>query len=206
MLRASDNYGISEVIGPGVAGECERQDGLHLQEDHFIAEVIDPETGEVRGPGETGELVLTTITKEAFPLIRYRTGDLTSLAAAVCPCGRTHARMAKVLARTDDMLSVRGVHFFPSQIGEILEGQEGAQPRFQLVVRHDEGEDILEVRVEVSEQIFFDEMRRQREMIENLQRRIFEELDLSARVRLVERRSLVEGGERLPQVVDERPK
>jgi phenylacetate-CoA ligase len=206
MLRASDNYGISEVIGPGVAGECERQDGLHLQEDHFIAEVIDPETGEARGPGETGELVLTTISKEAFPLIRYRTGDLTSIDVAACPCGRTHARMAKVLARTDDRLSVRGVHFFPSQIEDILGRQEGAHPRFQLVIRRDQGEDLLEVRVEVSEQIFFDEMRRQREMIDNLQRRFLEELDLTARVRLVERRSLIEGEERLPPVVDERPK
>lgn len=207
MLRASDNYGISEVIGPGVAGECERQDGLHLQEDHFIAEVVDPSTGEACAPGETGELVLTTITKEAFPLIRYRTGDLTSIVPSPCPCGRTHARMAKVLARTDDMLSVRGVHFFPSQIGEILEGQEGAHPHFQLLLRRDDGEDVLEVRVEVSEQIFFDEMRRQREMIENLQRRIFEELDLTARVKLVEGRSLVEeGGKALPPVVDERPK
>jgi phenylacetate-CoA ligase len=206
MLRASDNYGISEIIGPGVAGECEARNGLHLQEDHFVAEVVDPDTGEPMGPGELGELVLTTITKEAFPLIRYRTGDLTSIDPSPCSCGRTLARIAKVLMRTDDMVSVRGVHFYPSQVEELLDQVKGAHPRYQLLIKREGGRDILEVLVEVSEQIFFDEMRKQREMVDDIRSRIMEELDLTVRVRLVEPRSLRQGGEETPKVVDERPK
>jgi phenylacetate-CoA ligase len=206
MLRASDNYGISEVIGPGVAGECECKCGLHLQEDHFVAEIIDPDTGEVKGPGELGELVLTTLTKEAFPLIRFRTGDLTTLEAGPCSCGRTTARIAKVLMRTDDMVSVRGVHFYPAQVEGLLDQVEGAHPRYQLVIRREGGQDVLEVLVEVSEQIFFDEMRKQREMVDDIRQRILEELDLPARVRLVERRSLKAGEGETPAVIDERPR
>jgi phenylacetate-CoA ligase len=206
MLRASDNYGISEVIGPGVAGECECKCGLHLQEDHFVAEIIDPDTGEVKGPGELGELVLTTLTKEAFPLIRFRTGDLTTLETGPCSCGRTTARIAKVLMRTDDMVSVRGVHFYPAQVEGLLDQVEGAHPRYQLVIRREGGQDVLEVLVEVSEQIFFDEMRKQREMVDDIRQRILEELDLPARVRLVERRSLKAGEGETPAVIDERPR
>jgi phenylacetate-CoA ligase len=206
MLRASDNYGISEVIGPGVAGECECKCGLHLQEDHFVAEIIDPDTGVVKGPGELGELVLTTLTKEAFPLIRFRTGDLTTLETGPCSCGRTTARIAKVLMRTDDMVSVRGVHFYPAQVEGLLDQVEGAHPRYQLVIRREGGQDVLEVLVEVSEQIFFDEMRKQREMVDDIRQRILEELDLPARVRLVERRSLKAGEGETPAVIDERPR
>jgi phenylacetate-CoA ligase len=201
MLRASDNYGISEVIGPGIAGECENKRGLHLQEDHFVAEVIDPSTGKILGPGEEGELVLTTITKEAFPLIRYRTGDLTKIDEEPCTCGRTLARISKVMKRTDDMVSVRGVHFYPAQIESLLEEAEGAHPRYRLVIGRAEGQETIEMLVEVSEQIFFDEMRRQRALVDGLQRRFREELDLPARVRLVEPRSLDDG----PRIVDERP-
>jgi phenylacetate-CoA ligase len=206
MLRASDNYGISEVIGPGVAGECECKCGLHLQEDHFVAEIIDPDTGVVKGPGELGELVLTTLTKEAFPLIRFRTGDLTTLETGPCSCGRTTARIAKVLMRTDDMVSVRGVHFYPAQVEGLLDQVEGAHPRYQLVIRREGGQDVLEVLVEVSEQIFFDEMRKQREMVDDIRQRILEELDVPARVRLVERRSLKAGEGETPAVIDERPR
>jgi len=206
MLRASDNYGISEVIGPGIAGECECKCGLHFQEDHFVAEIVDPDTGEVKAPGELGELVITTLTKEAFPLIRYRTGDLTSLETGPCSCGRTLARIAKVLLRTDDMVSVRGVHFYPAQIEELLEQVEGAHPRYQLVIRKEGGRDVMEVLVEVSEQIFFDEMRKQREMVDDIRQGILEELDLSAKVRLVEPRSLEDADGQIPRVIDERPK
>jgi phenylacetate-CoA ligase len=206
MLRASDNYGISEVIGPGIAGECECKCGLHFQEDHFVAEIVDPDTGEVKAPGELGELVITTLTKEAFPLIRYRTGDLTSLETAPCSCGRTLARIAKVLLRTDDMVSVRGVHFYPAQIEELLEQVEGAHPRYQLVIRKEGGRDVMEVLVEVSEQIFFDEMRKQREMVDDIRQGILEELDLSAKVRLVEPRSLQDADGQIRRVIDERPK
>lgn len=204
MLTASDSYGISEIIGPGVAGECDRKKGLHLQEDHFIAEVVDPQRGVPLPPGEQGELVLTTITKEAFPLIRFRTGDLTTIDPSPCPCGRTLARISKVLARTDDMLSVRGVHFYPSQIEGCLEQVEGSHPRFQIVISHEEGMDVIQVLVEVSEQIFFDEMRRQRTMVDDIQSKIQEELELTVKVRLVEPRTF-EGEEgRVPQVVDKR--
>ncbi|MCK5733895.1 MAG: phenylacetate--CoA ligase, partial [Candidatus Latescibacteria bacterium] len=133
-IRATDNYGLSEVMGPGVAGECEAKQGLHLFEDHFIAEIVDPDTGEALSVGQTGELVLTTITKEALPLIRYRTGDITRLNIDPCACGRTMARMEKVSGRTDDMLIVQGINVFPSRIESILMEVEGTEPHYQLVV------------------------------------------------------------------------
>jgi len=131
-ITAIDCYGLSEVIGPGVSVECERKNGLHIFEDHFIAEVIDPSTGERLPDGQMGELVLTTITKEAFPLIRYRTGDLTSLDRSPCPCGRMTVRMSRVMERTDNMVVVRGVNIFPSQIERILAEIQGEKPRFEM--------------------------------------------------------------------------
>jgi len=203
MIRAADAYAVGEVMGPGVAGECETRSGLHLQEDHFLAEIIDPASGAVLPPGVTGELVLTTLTREAFPLIRYRTGDLTSLDPTLCACGRTLARMARVAGRTDDMISLRGVHFFPAQVAAILTALEGAQPRFVLALQRESGQDLLEIRVEVSEGIFFDDMRRQRQLIEEASRRIQEELGLSTRVKLVDPR-LTSPGDPPIRVVDER--
>lgn len=202
MIRAADAYTVGEVMGPGVAGECAERAGLHLQEDHFFAEVVDPATGAALPPGTRGELVLTTLTREAFPLIRYRTGDLTSLDCAPCACGRTLARLARVAGRTDDMVSVRGVHFFPEQVAAILETLEGTRPRFVLALQHEGGRDLIEIRVEVSERIFFDEMRRQRLLVEETGRRLQEALGIEARVRLVEPRSL--GGDAAVRVVDER--
>jgi phenylacetate-CoA ligase len=202
-IRAADAYGLGEVMGPGVAGECAERRGLHLQEDHFLAEVVDPGTGAPLPAGATGELVLTTLTREAFPLIRYRTGDLTSLDPAPCPCGRTLARLARVSGRTDDMISVRGVHFFPAQITAILASLEGARPRFVIALQREGGQDVLEVRVEVSGEIFFDEVRRQSVIVEEAARRIREQLGLAARVKLVEPRSLGAGAEAV-RVVDER--
>ncbi len=203
MIRAADAYAVGEVLGPGVAGECEARAGLHLQEDHFLAEIVDPATGAVLPPGATGELVLTTLTREAFPLIRYRTGDLTSLDPAPCSCGRTLARMARVTGRTDDMISLRGVHFFPAQVAAILASLEGATPRFTLALQREAGQDLLEIRVEVSEGIFFDGMRRQRLLLEEVSRRIQEELGLAARVKLVDPR-LTTAGDPAIRVVDER--
>jgi phenylacetate-CoA ligase len=203
LIRAADAYAVGEVLGPGVAGECEARAGLHLQEDHFIAEIVDPLTGAVLGPGARGELVLTTLTREAFPLLRYRTGDLTSLDPAPCACGRTLARIARVAGRTDDMISLRGMHFFPAQVATILTALEGPTPRFVLALLRESGQDLLEVRVEVSEGIFFDEMRRQRQMLEGVSQRIQEELGIAARVKLVEPRPR-NPGEGAILVVDER--
>ncbi len=202
MIRAADAYGVGEVMGPGVAGECAERAGLHVQEDHFYAEVVDPASGRPLPVGERGELVLTTLTREASPLIRYRTGDLTRLDPTRCACGRTLARMARVEARTDDMISIRGVHFFPSQVASILASLEGTPPRFELCLQRDGGQDLLEIRVEVSERIFFDEVRRQNLIIEETARRVREELGVPARVKLVEPRTL--SGDAAVRVVDER--
>ncbi|HKB92782.1 MAG TPA: phenylacetate--CoA ligase [Gaiellaceae bacterium] len=148
-VTALDHYGLSEIIGPGVSGEClEGLGGAHVNEDHFLVEAIDPETGAPVDDGEVGELVFTTLTKEALPLLRYRTGDLASLTREPCVCGRTLARMSRVLGRTDDMLVIRGVNVFPSEIERVLLASAGAEPHYQLVVERDEHLDELTVQVE----------------------------------------------------------
>jgi len=189
-ITALDNYGISEIIGPGVAVECEEKNGMHIFEDHFIPEIVDPETGEVLPEGETGELVLTTITKEAFPLIRYRTGDLTSLHYDACPCGRTLVRMSRVAERTDDLIIIQGVKVLPSRIEQILAEIEGTETHFRLSVDRSGAMDELEVSVEVSDKIFFDEVKKMSEIQEEIQRRLDETLGLFVRVRLVEPMSI----------------
>jgi len=189
-ITALDNYGISEIIGPGVSAECEEKNGLHIFEDHFIPEVIDPDTGEVLPEGEAGELVLTTITKEAFPMIRYRTGDLTSLNYAACPCGRTLVRMSRVAGRTDDMIIIQGVKVLPSRIEQILTEIEGTEPHFQLNVDRSGTLDELEVLVEVSGQIFFDEVKKMRALQDEIQRQLKEALGFFVRVKLVEPMSI----------------
>jgi phenylacetate-CoA ligase len=146
--RAYDIYGLSEIIGPGVAGECEAQAGLHIQDDHFLPEVIDPAAGEVLGPGREGELVLTTLTKRAMPLVRYRTGDITTLTDEPCACGRTSVRMARVRARSDDMLVIKGVNLYPSEVEGTLLGIEGLVPHYQLIVDRRSTLATLEVHVE----------------------------------------------------------
>ena len=185
-IRVVDTYGLSEVMGPGVAGECECACGLHVNEDHLLLEVVDPGSGEPVQHGERGELVVTTLTKEGFPLLRYRTRDLTSLDTSRCDCGRTLARMAKVRERTDDMLIVRGVNFYPAQIEEVLEGIEGARPQFLIVLERTQGLVGVELRVEVDEHVFSDVMgemvRFQAAVADKLQAG----LGLQARVRLVE--------------------
>jgi len=203
-ILATDNYGLSEVIGPGVAGECEFKAGLHLFEDHFIPEVIDPETQEVLPYGEKGELVLTTLTKEAFPLIRYRTGDVTSLNPEPCRCGRTLVRMARVSGRTDDMLIIRGVNVYPSQIEQILLEMEGTEPHYQIIVDRKGALDELEIQVEVSEKMFFDEMKRQHQFVESIQERLRSTLGLSARVKLIEPKTIVRYEGKAKRVVDKR--
>ncbi len=185
-LRAMDNYGLSKVLGPGIAGECDCGCGLHVAEDHLLLEVIDPETEEPLEYGEQGELVITTLTKEAFPVFRYRTRDLTRLDPSRCECGRTLVRMSKVRQRTDDMLIIRGVNVYPSQIEDLLARTEGVRPHYLIVVDRKKSLDDLEVRVEVDEELFSDVMgdmvRFQRKVAERMQA----ELGLRARVTLVE--------------------
>lgn len=204
FISATDNYGLSEIIGPGVAGECEFKCGMHLFEDAFIPEIIDPDTGQVLPRGSVGELVLTTLTKEAFPMIRYRTRDITSLDYGQCECGRTLVRMRKTMGRSDDMLIIRGVNVFPSQIEEILFAFEGCEPHYQLVLDRKESMDVLEVRIEVNENIFFDEMKKQKAFVELVERKIHSVLGVGATVRLVEPSSLPRHEGKAQRVIDNR--
>ena len=203
-ISATDNYGLSEVMGPGVAGECRECNGLHINEDHFLVEVLDPATLEPVAPGEIGELVITTLTKEAFPVIRYRTRDLTRLLPEPCPCGRTLTRMQRVLGRTDDMLIIKGVNVYPSQIEEVLFDIEGTKPHYQLVVEREGRLDKVTVLVEVSEAIFFDQMKKQSEMIELIKHRLSNELGIGVEVKLVGEKSLERSEGKAKRVVDKR--
>ena len=204
-IVAVDIYGLSEVIGPGVAIEChEAKKGLHVFEDHFIPEVINPSTGEVLPYGETGELVFTTITKEAFPVIRYRTRDITSLNPEPCICGRTHIRMNKVSGRTDDMLIIRGVNVFPSQIESVLMEMEEVEPHYQLVVDRDGNLDTLTVLVEVGERLFSDEVKRLQDREKKIAKNIKDYLGVSARVKLVEPKVIARSEGKAVRVIDNR--
>jgi phenylacetate-CoA ligase len=204
-IKAVDIYGLSEVIGPGVAMEClQTKGGMHIFEDHFLPEIIDPDTGEVLPAGEKGELVFTTLTKEAFPIIRYRTKDISRLFYGTCTCGRTLVRMEKVTGRTDDMLIIRGVNVFPSQIEHVLVGIEGVEPHYQIVVEREGNLDTMQVRVEVSEDIFSDEVR----VLENLAKRIQVEikdlLGVTCSVKLVEPRTIQRSEGKAQRVIDKR--
>ncbi|HFQ90022.1 MAG TPA: phenylacetate--CoA ligase family protein [Desulfobulbus sp.] len=201
---ATDNYGLSEVMGPGVAGECQECNGLHINEDHFLLEVIDPETLEPVAPGEVGELVITTLTKEAFPMIRYRTRDLTRLIPEPCPCGRTLVRMQRVMGRTDDMLIIKGVNVFPVQIEKVLFEIEGTEPHYQIIVERENHSDKVTVLVEVVESIFFDEMKKQRGMVDHIRARLASELGIGVDVRLVEEKTLERSEGKSKRVIDKR--
>ena len=204
-IKALDIYGLSEIIGPGVAIECaEGRNGLHIFEDHFIVETINPVTGETVPYGETGELVFTSLTKEAFPLIRYRTRDMSRLMEEPCKCGRTHVRMDRVSGRSDDMLIIRGVNVFPSQIESVLLGIEGLEPHYQLIVDREGSLDTLEIHVEMSEDLFSDEIK----TLQNIERRITKDikdyLGVTAKVKLVGSKSLGRSEEKAQRVVDKR--
>ena len=204
-LTAIDIYGLSEIIGPGVSIEChEAQQGLHIFEDHFIPEIIDPQTGDVLPYGETGELVITSLTKEAFPVIRYRTRDITSLNVEPCICGRTHVRMDKVSGRTDDMLIIRGVNVFPSQIESVLMQIEGVEPHYQLIVDREDNLDILTVRVEVSKEAFSDQVKGLQQFAQNIEKEIKEYLGISAKVQLAEPKSIERSQGKAARVIDNR--
>jgi phenylacetate-CoA ligase len=204
-LKAMDIYGLSEVIGPGVSVECiEAQNGLHIFEDHFIPEIIDPETEEVLPYGTPGELVFTTITKEAFPVIRYRTRDISVLHPEPCRCGRTMVRMGRVRGRSDDMLIVRGVNVFPSQIESVIMDTDGIEPHYQLVVEREGRMDNLTVMVEVNERIFSDEVKELQNMERRLEQNIKELLGVSAKVKLVEPKSIQRSEGKAVRVIDKR--
>jgi len=204
-IKAIDIYGLSEVMGPGVASECiEGKKGLHVFEDHFIPEIINPETGEVLGPGESGELVFTTITKEAFPVLRYRTRDISRLIPEPCACGRTFYRMQRITGRSDDMLIIRGVNVFPSQIEHVLMSVEGVEPHYQILVDREGSLDVMEVRVEVSEDIFSDEVKILEKLGKRIEREIKDLLGVSCKVKLVEPRTIQRSEGKAMRVIDKR--
>jgi len=203
-IEAFDLYGLSEIIGPGVSVECPYHEGLHILEDHFLPEIIDPETGEVLPDGEEGELVITTLTKQAIPMIRYRTRDITRLIREPCRCGRTLVRMERVKRRTDDMIIVRGVNVYPSQIEEVLLQVEGTLPHYQILLTRDGALDDMTVCVEVTEEVFSDAVR-SLEMLERAVRdRIESTLGLRVKVKLVEPRTLKRSQGKAKRVVDMR--
>jgi len=204
-LKAVDIYGLSEVMGPGVAQECLQADrGMHIFEDHFLPEIIDPDSGEVLPPGEQGELVFTTLTKEAFPLIRYRTKDISRLIYDQCECGRTLVRMEKVTGRTDDMLIIRGVNVFPSQVEHVLMGIEGVEPHYQIVVEREGNLDTMSVQVEVSEGLFSDEIRVLENLTKKIQADVKSLLGVTCKVKLVEPKTIQRSEGKAQRVIDNR--
>lgn len=206
-MDAMNIYGLSEIMGPGVAMECvEAKHGMHLWEDHILPEIIDPVTGEQLPPGQVGELVLTTLTKEGIPMLRYRTRDLTSLDYTPCRCGRTHVRISRLQGRSDDMLIIRGVNVFPQQIEGLLMESDGLTPNYQIIVGTSNNLDTLEVRVEVSDTLFADEIRKLQMLENRLQKSIKEFLGVSAKVRLMEPRSIQRSEGKAQRIVDHREK
>jgi phenylacetate-CoA ligase len=203
-ITATDNYGLSEIMGPGVAGECLFKNGQHLFEDCFIYEIVDPQTLQPVAPGEKGELVITTIYKEAFPLIRYRTRDITRFLPGSCPCGRTGGRIEKVMGRTDDMLIIRGVNLFPSQIEDLLMKIEGVEPHYLIIVDRVNNLDTLEIQVEVTERLMSDEVQALQILQEKIGKEIRDLYQVGAKIKLVEPRSLERFEGKAKRVIDKR--
>ncbi|MFI3212169.1 MAG: phenylacetate--CoA ligase [Eubacteriales bacterium] len=204
-IKAYDIYGLSEILGPGVACECKEQKGMHVWEDMFIPEIIDPDTGEVLPEGTKGELVFTTITKEGFPLIRYRTRDICSLNYEKCACGRTHVRMAKPTGRSDDMLIIRGVNVFPSQIEEVLLRISGdITPNYQIIVDRVNNVDTLDVNVEMSEAFMADDVKSIAKLEKEIVRQLRDILGIGAKVHLVNPKSIVRSEGKAVRAIDKR--
>lgn len=203
-IKAINIYGLSEIIGPGVANECLEQAGLHIYDDHFYPEIIDPATGNHVKEGEKGELVLTTLTKKGIPLIRYRTRDLTRFLPGECKCGRTHPRIDRIMGRTDDMLIIRGVNVFPSQIEEVLVQIEEVAPHYQIIVDRVHNLDVLTVMVEVSEKVFSDEIKKLEMIEKKIQQEIENVLGISVAVKLVEPRTIERSEGKAKRVIDNR--
>lgn len=203
-IKAYDIYGLSEIMGPGVSMNCTEQCGLHVWADHFIPEIIDPVTGEVLPEGERGELVFTCITKEALPLIRYRTKDLSILHWDKCACGRTHPRMEKVTGRSDDMLIIRGVNVFPSQIESVLLKYTEVEPHYMIIVDRIDNLDVMEIQIEMTQAFFSDEVKQ----IENLERRLKHDIEstlgINAKIRLVEHKTIQRSEGKAKRVIDKR--
>ena len=205
-LKAYDIYGLSEVLGPGVSGECEYQQGMHVWEDHFIPEIIDPDTGEVLPDGTPGELVFTSLTKEAFPVMRYRTRDICTLISEPCKCGRTHRRMKKPEGRTDDMLIIRGVNVFPSQIEEVLLKVSGdaITPNYQIIVDRVNNTDTFDINVEMSESLFSDDVKSIEAIEKNITSQLRSMLGIGAKVHLVNPKSIIRSEGKAKRVIDNR--
>jgi phenylacetate-CoA ligase len=203
-IEAFDIYGLSEIIGPGVSMECPCHRGLHVFEDHFLAEIIDPDTGEVREDGEEGEIVFTTLTKEAFPVLRYRTRDISRLCREKCECGRTIVRMERVRRRSDDMFIIRGVNVFPSQIEAALLEVEGTLPHYQIILTRDGSLDNMTVQVEVTEKFFTDEIRGLESLRRQAQAKIESTLGLHVTIKLVEPKTLQRSEGKAKRVLDQR--
>ena len=203
-INAYDIYGLSEIMGPGVGYECADQSGMHINEDHFIVEVIDPETGEVVPDGSMGEIVFTCITKEALPLIRYRTRDIATINKGMCRCGRTFARMSKPMGRSDDMLIIRGVNVFPSQIEEVLMKTEGVAPHYQIIVDRINNKDMLDVLVEVSNKDLTDEIKSLEALSKKVSAEILSVLGIKANIKLVEPKTIARSERKSVRVIDKR--
>jgi phenylacetate-CoA ligase len=203
-IQAFDIYGLSEIIGPGVAVECPCQDGLHIFEDHFYPEIVDPETGAVLPDGEDGELVLTTLSKQAMPMIRYRTRDITSIVSGPCPCGRSLRRMRRVGRRTDDMMIVRGVNVFPSQIESALLDVEGTLPHYQIILTRSRGLDQIEVQVEVTSDSFSDKIGALEQLNDKIADAIEHVINIRVQVTLVEPNTIQRSEGKAKRVVDRR--
>ena len=206
QIKAIDIYGLSEVIGPGVASECECQCGLHINEDHFIPEIIDPETMEVLPEGETGELVFSTVTKEGLPLLRYRTRDLTSLTFEKCDCGRTLVRMKKCTGRSDDMLIIRGVNLFPSQVESVLLEMSETLPHYMLIVDRLNNLDTLQLQVEVEEKYFQDKISQLQQLRQKIQHNLESTLGIGVDVKLIEPKTIQRSEGKANRVIDKRKK
>ena len=202
-IKAYDIYGLTEICGPGVAFECSAQKGMHVNEDHFIAEIIDPKTGEVLPEGEKGELVFTCITKEAFPMIRYRTKDICVLSREKCSCGRTHVKMAKPMGRSDDMLIVKGVNVFPSQIEEVLLAK-GLTSNYQIIVDREKTSDTIEVRVEMTPELFSDKINELSKIEREITEALKSMIGIYAVVKIVEPKSIVRSEGKAVRVIDRR--
>lgn len=203
-ISALNIYGLTEIIGPGVAQECEEKNGLHIFEDHFYPEIIDPNTKKTLGEGERGELVLTTLTRDGMPILRFRTKDITALRKEKCGCGRTIVRMERITGRTDDMLKIRGVIVFPSQIERALLKIEGLEPQYQIIVTRPGHLDELEVQVEASSNLFSDEVKHVEEVKKKIESRIHNEIGLRVNVTLVEPESLPRSEGKAIRVLDKR--
>jgi phenylacetate-CoA ligase len=203
-IHAFDIYGLSEIIGPGVASECEAQEGLHIFEDHFYPEIIDSATGAPLPDGSEGELVLTTLSKQAMPMIRYRTRDVTAIIPEQCRCGRTVRRIRRICRRSDDMFIIRGINVFPSQVETALLAVEGTLPHYQIVLTRDKGLDQMEVQVEVTPEVFSDKIRALEGLQDKLARSIEHTLGLRVAVHLVEPRTIQRSEGKAKRVIDRR--